>query len=281
MKDECEQRIKEFKGVSNDVPSKLEIRIFFNDELGQITANKRKASTMLNMRLANLSRVDPDDEIMVEIEEVKLALNLETDKEKMFWEERLRANWPQFGDRNTSFFHNLANQQKKRNTKKKLKGLNEEWVVGKEEKVRVANEYFKELFTASDTRRNDRVLSGIINCIQEDMNIDLVEKFKLKEVRETVKSITPLKALDVLNRRKEIGIINSTSIVLIPKGLDMEVADLFGRETTTWKLEALRKHFVKDQFGITEMRFTIKIDEPCNAYNRGGRKTIGIVEDLD
>ncbi|KAA3461593.1 hypothetical protein EPI10_028152 [Gossypium australe] len=48
------------------------------------------------------------------------------------------------------------------------------------------------------------MLSGILTCIQEDMNTELVEEFKPEEVVEVVKGMAPLKASEVLNRRKEM-----------------------------------------------------------------------------
>lgn len=36
---------------------------------------------------------------------VKLALNLEYDKEELYWAQRARVNWLQHGNRNSAFFH--------------------------------------------------------------------------------------------------------------------------------------------------------------------------------
>lgn len=136
-----------------------------------------------------------------------------------------------------------TNQRKKRNTVEKLKRLNRDWVKGEEEKIQVANDYFKELFTTSYTSSNETVLLGITRCIHEDMNTKLIEQFRSEEVREAMKNIAPSKVLciddypalfyqkywhivgdeitkyclDVLTRRKEIGILNITSIALMPK----------------------------------------------------------------
>lgn len=46
----------------------------------------------LNQKLAELYLEDPDDDHLLEIMEVKLALNMEVDKEEIFWEQRARAN---------------------------------------------------------------------------------------------------------------------------------------------------------------------------------------------
>ncbi|KAK8583091.1 hypothetical protein V6N13_021808 [Hibiscus sabdariffa] len=74
----------------------------------------------LKSRLQALMLEDPDDDKLAELLDVKLALNLEADKEELFWEQRARVNWLQHGDRNTSFFHKWASFKKKR----LIRGLN-------------------------------------------------------------------------------------------------------------------------------------------------------------
>lgn len=43
--------------------------------------------------MAELDRKDRDDDILVEIIDVKLELNWEIEKEEMYWEQRARSNW--------------------------------------------------------------------------------------------------------------------------------------------------------------------------------------------
>lgn len=50
-----------------------------------------------------------------EIVETKLALNLEADREELYWEQRARANWLKNGDRNTPFFHKFVSERRSRN----------------------------------------------------------------------------------------------------------------------------------------------------------------------
>lgn len=76
---------------------------------------------------------------------------------------------------------------------KKLKGLIEELVEGEEKMARVASDYFKGMFTASQTMSCYNMLFGIPNCIQEGMNNELIAKFWVEEVVEVAKSMTPLK----------------------------------------------------------------------------------------
>lgn len=46
----------------------------------------------LSRRLEELNALDPDDETLYKIESVKLALNLEADKEEIEGEKKSRAN---------------------------------------------------------------------------------------------------------------------------------------------------------------------------------------------
>ncbi|KAA3470264.1 reverse transcriptase [Gossypium australe] len=48
------------------------------------------------------------DDNLAEIAEIQLGLNLEVDKEELFWEQRARVNWLQHRDRNTNYFHKMA-----------------------------------------------------------------------------------------------------------------------------------------------------------------------------
>ncbi|XP_012480763.2 uncharacterized protein LOC105795620 [Gossypium raimondii] len=55
------------------------------------------------MELLKLNEAIPTDEILGEIVEMKLALNIEADRDELYWEQRARANWLKNGDRNTNF----------------------------------------------------------------------------------------------------------------------------------------------------------------------------------
>lgn len=46
----------------------------------------------LQQKLAILNKEDPSEDILGEILDVKIALNLEADKEEAYWEQRARAN---------------------------------------------------------------------------------------------------------------------------------------------------------------------------------------------
>jgi hypothetical protein len=47
--------------------------------------------------------------------EMASLVELLLEQEEIHWLQRSRANWLQFGDRNTSFFHNFASARRKKN----------------------------------------------------------------------------------------------------------------------------------------------------------------------
>ncbi|KAH1047510.1 hypothetical protein J1N35_038294 [Gossypium stocksii] len=170
----------------------------------------------------DLNDLDTNDETLIELEEVKLALKLKPTKKN---------------------YSGSNKHDEKKSRVRKLRGPNGEWIVNEKEKLMIVMNYFKELFRALDTRNNGRMLLGIKNCVNKNMVRVLTEEFRVKEITTTIKIITLLKAyrvddypvlfyhkywhimgeeiisfcLDILNRRDELGDISNACIVLIPK----------------------------------------------------------------
>ncbi|KAH1072859.1 hypothetical protein J1N35_025187 [Gossypium stocksii] len=66
-------------------------------------------------RLNELYAKDLDDDTLVELTKVQLGLNLEADKEEIFWKQRVRINWLSNSDRNITFFHKMVTGRMQRN----------------------------------------------------------------------------------------------------------------------------------------------------------------------
>lgn len=183
------------------------------------------------------------DEILTKIIEVKLEMNLEADREELFYEQKARIHWLRMRDKNTAFFYRCAFYRKKKSMIKGLESDSWRWINDFDEISKTATGYFKELFSSKKVGNYDRLLSAISPCIMEELNERLMVEFKAKEVVEAIKTIAPLKAtgkddfpaiffqkywyvtgdevtrycLDVLNGRRSIEEVNHTSIILIPK----------------------------------------------------------------
>ncbi|KAH1122316.1 hypothetical protein J1N35_005476 [Gossypium stocksii] len=204
---------------------------------------EKRSRLKLEQRLSALIDQDPTGKVLAKILKVQLGLNLEADKEKVYLSQRARVNWLQNGDRNTSFFHKATVAHHNCNRILGLEDESGQWVSNPDDMIRVVMKHFGDLFMASDSGGDDRVLNLVENRISSSMNENLLKTFTKDEIWLAVKSMSPLKApgidgypalfyqqywhiigdevthfcLEVLNGRVEFGEINKTHLVLIPK----------------------------------------------------------------
>lgn len=81
--------------------------------MNRLSTIKKKDVVNLSKRLEELNLEDPNETTMVESEVIKLALNMEANKEEIKWEHKARANWLKFKDHNTTYFHSFTSQRKR------------------------------------------------------------------------------------------------------------------------------------------------------------------------
>ncbi|KAA3456692.1 reverse transcriptase [Gossypium australe] len=203
----------------------------------------RKQRMILEDRLNYLYNQDPSDEILAEITDVQMSLNWEADKEELFWEQRARVNWLKNGDRNTSYFHKVAVNRQFRGRILALEDENGRQLSSTDDFLRLASDYFGNLFTASNMGPDDHLFGLMEEKVTESMNANLIKQFTVDEIAHAVKMMSPLHApgvdvfpaiffqrywhilgpeissycLSILNGNCEIGGINETRIVLILK----------------------------------------------------------------
>lgn len=157
---------------------------------------------------------------------------MEADKEDLYWAQR--ADWIRLSDRNTSYFHRLATQKRKKKLVLTLEDGNEGLVEAEDNLSNLASRYFHDLFASKNIQNSSSLMSQIVMYIQPHHNMELMKEFLAEEVFETVKDMGPLKAtgndgfpafffqkywhlvgrdvvdfyLDVLNQEREIHYIN-------------------------------------------------------------------------
>ncbi|KAL4272451.1 hypothetical protein GQ457_13G023230 [Hibiscus cannabinus] len=127
----------------------------------KLKASRKFTTKSLTKRLEQLTELLPSDNVLEEMMEVKLALNLEADKSELYWEQRARANWLRYGDKNTSFFHRHASQRKRYNRICSLENENGQSCSSSDDMLHIAQEYFVSLFSSGDTADPSFILDGI------------------------------------------------------------------------------------------------------------------------
>ncbi|KAL4361670.1 hypothetical protein GQ457_04G031690 [Hibiscus cannabinus] len=196
LEESCEEEVRRlWQQSSGDIIQRLRLLSHGLESCFRRVKKERKLTTSdLRKRLQDLNDNFPTDDTLAEICDVKLALNLEADREELYWEQRARANWLRFGDRNTGFFHRHASHRRRKNKIHSLEAGGEGLAESDEDILKVATDYFHELFSLSEVSDPSDILAGVDACISADMNRDLLRDFTSEEVHQAARSMGPMKA---------------------------------------------------------------------------------------
>ncbi|KAA3466274.1 reverse transcriptase [Gossypium australe] len=208
-----------------------------------IKRGKEGLKKKLSKKLESLMMEDRDDDTLEKIIDTRVRLNLEIDRDEIYWEQRARTNWLKAGDKNSAFFHKYASARKRMNTITRLELENGRETTDESEIVKSASSFFRSLFTSRGVGDLYHLLQGIEKKIPSNINELLLSVFTEEEVFSALKDMGPTKApgpdgfpamffqqywhivgkdvidfcLGILNNGQSFGQLNSTDIVLIPK----------------------------------------------------------------
>ncbi|KAK8272271.1 hypothetical protein V6Z12_D11G319000 [Gossypium hirsutum] len=155
---------------------------------------EKKTRVDLEEKLNSVYYREVSDETLEEIMEVQLGLNVEADKEEIFWEQRARVNWLNNGDRNTKYFHMVAVQRHLRGRISALEDENGRRASSTLEFIKIASDYFGKLFTALEMGSNEHLFGLVETRVTDSTNASLLQQFTETDVANAVQSMTPLKA---------------------------------------------------------------------------------------
>ncbi|CAA7016991.1 unnamed protein product [Microthlaspi erraticum] len=129
-----------------------------------------------------------------EIRKLRSDLNQAFHNEEVFWKLKSRNKWLQVGDRNTAYFHGVTKARKQRTCIKQV--TDEAGIVHTKDGAiaKVAEEYFQQMFTASETLDIDDVIPVMDQRVTAAMNECLLRPVIEMEIKEAVLSIGSDKA---------------------------------------------------------------------------------------
>ena len=189
-----------------------------------------------------------------EVQRLKVEINEILTREKIMWNQRSRAMWMKWGDRNTKFFHATANQRRKRNGIVGLLDSDGRWQVDPGNIDSIILEYFDSIFKSNEPANSEASLCAIHPKVTPTMNATLTANFRAKEVWNALQQMHPTKSpgpdemspifyqkyWDVVGRNVIDCVLNTLNIGVMPPGLNETFICLIPKVKSPQKITEFR-----------------------------------------
>lgn len=148
----------------------------------------------LKKRLTLLQNADHARFDWEEVHQIKRRIKELWRQEEIFWGQRSRIKWLNWGDRNTSFFHASTIQRRESNRIHRIRRTDGSWIEGQSKISAEALEYYKQVFSAEGVSQIEECLSHVPSIVNQDLRDRLVEPVSEYEIKAAVFSLGKLKA---------------------------------------------------------------------------------------
>ncbi|KAH7839217.1 hypothetical protein Vadar_001340 [Vaccinium darrowii] len=132
--------------------------------------NNRIKLNSLKEQLAILQSKDPLEVNYFQQQHLKSEIEILLAREEMYYHQRSRVRWLQYGDRNTALFHASLIQRRQRNQLLRLKSDSGTWLTTDTEINSELKGYFQQLFQSDGHPDMDEALSHVSQVITPAMN---------------------------------------------------------------------------------------------------------------
>ncbi|KAL4380028.1 hypothetical protein GQ457_02G041970 [Hibiscus cannabinus] len=153
---------------------------------GRITKLRSEVNHLSSRRLS----VEDLETLLAVKGELRHLLNVQ----EVYWAQRSRVLWLSAGDCNTSFFHAKASARRRKNAIQGLHDAQGLWRTSTGDVLRIASDYFMDLFSAGPSIEIPAFLEHISPSITNDMNSVLIADFTAEEVVSAFQDINPRKS---------------------------------------------------------------------------------------
>lgn len=148
----------------------------------------------LKERLKGILNNDQHSAHWSEVQDIQNKIKELWKREEIYWFQRSRIKWMQWGDRNSKFFHASTIQRRGRNRIERIKDNDGCWVEGLDKLFRMILDHFQELYSSDSSPIEQACLQQIPHVVSDQMNADLNAPVSEMEIKEAVDSLGALKA---------------------------------------------------------------------------------------
>lgn len=156
--------------------------------------NADKEIQMCKEKLNDLVNRQHDDNNLGEVKMMQNRIDEAWKQEEVYWGQRSRVKWLNWGDRNSSFFHASTIQRRERNRIVRMKDSGVNWIEGQDEVMMEIQRHFLEVYKAEDYVGSYDLLQLFPRLVSSDMNENLGADVREEDVRRVVFSLGSSKA---------------------------------------------------------------------------------------
>ena len=134
------------------------------------------------------------DDTQVQMNKTRAEMNELLKREEIMWRQRSRVQWLQEGNRNTKYFHNKANQRRRKNA---IMSIKDEHGVAQEEPLeieRIVVNYFSQIYSSTNPQNFGSIMEAVKRSVTSEMNVGLTQEFKAEEVVIALHQMYPTKS---------------------------------------------------------------------------------------
>ncbi|KAI9098496.1 hypothetical protein K1719_025121 [Acacia pycnantha] len=148
--------------------------------------NFRKIIDHLRMELCHCYEGNFTDEKLREAENLVSQIEEAWKNEEIYWWQRSRISWLNWGDKNTKFFHSSVIQRRMRNKILRLKATNGVWLEDRPAINKAFSEFYRSLFSSVGGRSMEQAASYVQRVVTDEDNARLRNPVTDIEIEEAM-----------------------------------------------------------------------------------------------
>ncbi|KAM7491146.1 hypothetical protein LguiA_034067 [Lonicera macranthoides] len=168
---------------------KKELIRWNKEAFGQIDEKVIQAEAQL-LDTESRMEIEDSEEAVEAVESARHQLNRILDQEELFWRQRAKVKWLKEGDRNSNFFHVMANHRRRKAKIHRIQNAEGNWVTTQEDIMDEGVRFFQHQFTGNlvnfDFNLVHRLIPGLVN---EEMNNMIVQRPSENEIFDVIKDM--------------------------------------------------------------------------------------------